>query len=135
MIVLSDVDGTLISPTVPESTACLSLFELLRVNGVNYVLATSRPWASLTEVLPRTVEYAQYCICADGAITLAPIPGAPVVISRNILSPDEDIVSRVLSAKPPGCSFCIFLDDRAEFLVAGEVDSAHVEYLTYILGS
>ena len=135
MIVISDADGTLISPTVPESSACLSLFELLRANRVSYILATSRPWVSLVEVLPRTVQNARYCVCADGAITLKPTVDGPVVIARSVLSSSDEMVSRILKARPPGSSLYIFLDDRSEFLVAGDINISHMRHSASILGS
>jgi hydroxymethylpyrimidine pyrophosphatase-like HAD family hydrolase len=135
VIVLSDVDGTLVRSGVHESSACLALFDLLRANRVEYVLATSRPWGSLCNVLPQTVEKARYCVCADGAITFEPSADGPQVINRKILLWGDEIISRILSVRPPNSSLLVFLDDRNDFSVAADVRGEHVGCLAAIIGS
>src|SRR5271155_5628257 len=118
MLVVSDVAGTLVPPGSTEGRSCRAFFARLRARGAPYVIATSHSWGDLCELLPVTAPGAHYCVCADGAITLAPRESArPAVIARHVVCAPRSLSSQLGAALPGAVSQFVFLDDRCAYAV------------------
>jgi hydroxymethylpyrimidine pyrophosphatase-like HAD family hydrolase len=133
MIVVSDVDLTLIDPGGIESENCRHLFDVLADNNVIYGFATSRSFTSLGYVLPESLKRADFCICSDGAITLTRQSTDWLVSRRSILSGVRDILSAVFELCSSTASIFVFLDDRSDFRAEIRLSPRHLDMVAPIL--
>jgi len=127
VIVIADVDRTLIEPGGSESDECALLFAALAAQEVSYGFATARGYPSLVSVLPRSISKAQFSIRSDGAILLAAPaaarnePGLRVVHRCTV--PDVlRVFDLVRSLRDFSAMTFAFLDDRSNYAVGTEDD-------------
>ncbi len=136
MIVVSDVDNTLVDPGGGESKSCRRLFATLRADNTAFGFATSRSYPSLTAVLPVSTKLSDFNICSDGAILLARRDGTgPVaeVVHRVCLTFPRKYLDPVARLRSRNASCFVFFDDQSGYSVAADIVPAHRESLERIL--
>lgn len=136
MIVISDVDKTLIDVGATEGSACRRLFAALREQGVPFGFATSRPIESVERALPFSTGLASFLVCSDGGVIVERDPrGQWQVIHRQTLSSPLELLPMILDCAPSTSSLFVFGDDRTQYSVAVRTTSDHERAAAEILGS
>lgn len=136
MLVISDIDGTLLDRGGEETDACVHLFSTLREAGVTYGFATSRPLESLTRILPVSVQGAAFAVCSEGGITAQRNEKEEwSVVRRCTLESSAAILARILQDAASEASVFAFGDDLAGFRVAVRAAQNHEEAIRSILST
>lgn len=89
MIIVSDIDGTLISPGFQEDDGSLMLLEPLKRTSSQLILATSRPLCSIRQSIPRMLDASSAVIASDGAVTYQRLNGNLTICDDALLSKGE----------------------------------------------
>lgn len=135
MILVSDVDRTLVEPGGLESQVCRDFFAWLVAKRIPYCLATARSYPSLRQVLPASIRGARAAICSDGVISLYRSPDSSQfsVVYRALLR-DAALVLDVLDRPSRNVlSTFVFLDDRSDYHVVLNMASEHATSVSAIL--
>ena len=137
MIVVSDVDRTLVDAGGSEGEACTSFFGWLAAVGVPYCFATARSYPSLEDVLPTSIKRASGAICSDGALSLERVGNSAGmrVVRRVIFADIETLNCDVGASVSREMSKFVFLDDRSKYHVLMDPATKHAASMGPILGT
>lgn len=136
MIVVSDVDGTLIDPGATEGYHCRRFFKRLAAGGSVCGLASSRSLPSLLAAVPYALAHSRFAICSDGALTYWRMSKASdlVTVRRATLAESSEVLAclrRVPIAAPT--SLFVFMDDRKDLCVFGDIKAVHESLMPRVL--
>jgi hydroxymethylpyrimidine pyrophosphatase-like HAD family hydrolase len=133
MILVTDVDRTLIDAGARETPCCRAFFRDLRASGVTIGIASARSLPSILEVLPFCSALASFIICSDGALLFTRERGQ-LSVARRANVQDVDLLAQAFSeSRADDSSVFVFSDDRAMLTVFGEVSSVHQRHLPEIV--
>lgn len=138
MIIITDVDKTLLSPGRRESATTIEIFRRANGAGALIGLATSRPLSSLRADMPTVLELADFMICADGAYTLVrACPGDDLLLHhRNLLEEPAAIWRRLRdSIDLRDMTAFVFLDDQTDYRVCVAGADPASEFVQSVVGA
>ena len=134
MIVVSDVDRTLLDPGEVEGVITRRFFSELLHLGATFGLASSRSRPSIEAVLPAVIRDASFAICSDGALLYRRLHAGTLEVTRRaLLRAPREVVNALSELRPVGTSLFIFNDDRSDLRVDVYLATAHEPLLPGIL--
>lgn len=130
MILVSDVDRTLLDPGSTEGPKCRELFKRAAAGGATCGLASSRALPSLREAVPHALAVSAFAVCSDGAISYRRTERNALAVVRRALLRNWSSILRSLCCDScrngiGNASIFAFLDDRHDLRVCASVDDAH----------
>jgi len=137
MIVVLDIDKTLIDPGGVEGDSCRSFIDSLVAAGDTIVLASARSLPSMWAGVPYALAQATFAICSDGAVTAGrSYPGAPMEVVRVVALDDAAAAASLAGAfrmNNPSCSVFAFLGPGMSYNVWVTLSRDHRGSLDRIL--
>ncbi len=133
MMIVADIDRTLVDAGDEETFECRALFKDLVRRGVLLGLASARSLPSVAQVLPKGYEIASFFICSDGAISFSEAKYNHHVLCRAVLNQPAQVIQRFGDIELSDSSLFVFYDERAHLAVDVALAPLHRPFLSQIL--
>lgn len=137
MIVVLDIDKTLIDPGGIEGESCRSFIDSVTADNDVIILASSRSLPSMSAGVPYALAQATFAICSDGAITAArSCQGGPMVVINVVAlddAPTAVSLANAFAEKSGSCSVFAFFGPETSYMVRATLSGEHRDSLERIL--